>query len=183
MLIFITGLYVLYPGTPLHCAVEVNNLDLVNMFLLAKADVEALRKGHLQTPLMLACQLGHVTIAQRLLAADADINRQTEECSSALTLACHFGHYDMVNAMIGRISSIKNYNYIHEDSFCSRSVCCQRLYSLYSSLVIQEWRRRCTLMFARWRAHVRNYNNNICFRRWPSINLIQLLARLSLKTL
>ena len=87
----------------MHCAVEANNLSLVNMLLVAKADIEALRKSHLQTPLMLACQLGHVTIAESLLVAGADVSRQTEECSSPLTLACHFGHSDVVKVLIGTL--------------------------------------------------------------------------------
>lgn len=88
-------------GTPLHYAVECNHMNLVEKFLSGGADVESLRKSHLQTPLMLACQLGHVTVAERLLEAGAEIDRQTEECSSALTLACHFGHKEVVDLLIG----------------------------------------------------------------------------------
>ena len=65
-------------------------------------DVEALATEHQQTPMMTAAAHGNVDIVRLLVAAGADINRQTNGCSTALIVACHYGHVDCVHALLGQ---------------------------------------------------------------------------------
>ena len=69
-------------------------------------EVEALATEHRQTPLMTAAAHGHVDIVRLLVAAGADINRQTDACSTALIVACHYGHVDCVHALLGQCLTI-----------------------------------------------------------------------------
>lgn len=82
-------------------ACERGRLDIVDILLKAGADVEALRLCVLQTPLMRAAEFGHVAVVERLLEAGADIDKQTDECSSALIIACHFGQVDVFRCLLG----------------------------------------------------------------------------------
>ena len=92
---------IVVPGPPLYNAIESGNMEVVDVILEAGADIEAQRRCVQQTPLMKAAECGNVTALKRLLSAGADINRQTRECSTALVLACHYGHIECVNVLLG----------------------------------------------------------------------------------
>lgn len=66
-------------------------------------EVDALATEHRQTPLMTAAAHGHVDIVRLLVAAGADIDRQTDGCSTALIVACHYGQVDCVHALLGQL--------------------------------------------------------------------------------
>ena len=98
-------------GTVLHVAARENSIQCVEVILshsqspsgeAVHVDVEALATEHQQTPLMTAAVHGHVDIVRILVAAGADINRQTSGCSTALIVACHYGHVDCVHALLGQ---------------------------------------------------------------------------------
>ena len=55
-----------------------------------------------QTPLMRACEYGHLPVVEQLLDAGAAINRQTDECSSSLIVACHFGLENVVDFLLSK---------------------------------------------------------------------------------
>ena len=63
--------------------------------------MDALTLAIPQTPLMKAAQGGHLEIVTRLVEAGAEIDRQTDECSTALTMACHFGREDVALYLMG----------------------------------------------------------------------------------
>ena len=77
----------------------------VDVLLRAGADIEALRRCVQQSPLMLACEHGHAHIVQDLLTAGASINRQTQVCSAALIIACHYGQQQVVDILLGMLHS------------------------------------------------------------------------------
>lgn len=93
-------------GTALHVAARHNSVRCLDLILSSASvpavDVEALATDRQQTPLMTAAEYGHVTVVGRLLAAGSDVNRQTDECSSALIVACHYGHAECVYALLGQ---------------------------------------------------------------------------------
>jgi len=91
-------------GTVLHVAARDNSIQCAEAILSHSkhACVDALATEHQQTPLMTAAAHGHVDIVRFLVAAGADINRQTNGCSTALIIACHYGHVDCVNALLGK---------------------------------------------------------------------------------
>jgi len=98
-------------GTVLHVAARENSIQCVEVILshshspgsaTVHVDIEALATEHRQTPLMTAAVHGHEDIVRMLVAAGADINRQTSRCSTALIVACHYGHVDCVHALLGQ---------------------------------------------------------------------------------
>ncbi len=96
----------------------MGHADLVDLLIQAGTDVESLRMSVKQTPLMCACEYGHVTIVERLLLAGADINRQTEECSSALIVACHYGQGDVVDILIRKYIITSSDAFVHYILLC-----------------------------------------------------------------
>ena len=90
----------------LHVAARDNNIDCTKAILSyshsSNVEIDALATEHRQTPLMTAAAHGHVQIVRLLVAAGADINRQTSGCSTALIVACHYGHIDCVHALLGQ---------------------------------------------------------------------------------
>lgn len=89
-------------GTVLHVAARDNSIQCAEAILSHSKHVyvDALATEHQQTPLMTAAAHGHVDIVRLLVAAGADINRQTNGCSTALVIACHYGHVDCVHALL-----------------------------------------------------------------------------------
>jgi ankyrin repeat protein len=63
----------------------------VKLLLESAADVNAIQMDG-QTPLHLACEKGHLDIAQLLLESAADFNAVNKDGFSSLHLACHEGH-------------------------------------------------------------------------------------------
>ena len=111
-----------FSGTVLHVAARENSVRCAEAILstshshhcrdggetdrggggVSVVELEALATEHRQTPLMTAAQHGHVDMVRLLVAAGADINRQTSTCSTPLIVACHYGHVDCVNALLGQ---------------------------------------------------------------------------------
>jgi len=99
-------------GTLLHVAARENSLLCTEAILSQNnwsnddsvhvVEVDALATEHRQTALMMAAAHGHVDIVRLLVAAGADINRQTYGCSTALIVACHYGQVDCVHALLGQ---------------------------------------------------------------------------------
>ena len=90
-----------FSGTALHVACEIENTDMIDMLVEAGADIEAVTSRVLQTPLMRAAEYGHVSVLRRLLDLGAELDRQTEEASAALIMACHFGQTEAVKLLLG----------------------------------------------------------------------------------
>jgi len=65
-------------------------------------EIEALATEHRLTPLMTAASHGHVDMVRMLVAAGADIDRQSSGCSTALIVACHYGQVDCVHTLLGQ---------------------------------------------------------------------------------
>jgi len=98
-------------GTVLHVAARENSVQCAEVILshshspggeAVHVEIEALATEHQQTPLMTAAVYGHVDIVRMLVAAGADINRQTSGCSTALIVACHYGQVECVHALLGQ---------------------------------------------------------------------------------
>lgn len=96
-------------GTVLHVAARENSIRCTEAILshshcpngeTVRIEVDALATEHRQTPLMTAALHGHVDMMRLLVAAGADINRQTSSCSTALIVACHYGHVNCVHALL-----------------------------------------------------------------------------------
>ena len=85
----------------MHSACESGDLLCIDALLSAGADIEAVRDSEFQTPLMRLCEAGHVEATQKLLAAGCDVNKQTKQCSPALSIACHYGHTEQVDVLLG----------------------------------------------------------------------------------
>jgi ankyrin repeat protein len=88
-------------GTPLHVAAVHNSVRCADLLLAQTGvDVDSLATVHRQTPLMTSAAHGHVTVLRRLLTAGAAVDRQTAGCSTALIVACHYGHVDCAHALL-----------------------------------------------------------------------------------
>ena len=65
-------------NTPLHYAVEIGNLEIVEYLLDSGAEVD-IKNNHLNTPLHLAASRGLIQISKLLIAKGADINAQNKD--------------------------------------------------------------------------------------------------------
>lgn len=85
--------------TPLQCAVEVANLDVIDILLKAGADVnERPAPDSGATALQLAAIKGYMGIAKLLLGRGADVNaaRASRRGRTALEGAAEHGRIDMI---------------------------------------------------------------------------------------
>ena len=89
-----------YGNTALHVASEQGQLDVVELLIKFKADVNALN-FQLKYPLHLAAINGHVQVAEYLLQAEAPVDGDKKSrVSTPLLLACQAGHTLMVNLLL-----------------------------------------------------------------------------------
>ena len=86
-------------STPLHWAVETNNLEIVNLLIDAGANVNAATRYKI-TPLSLACTNGNAAIIERLLKAGVDPNSTSEEGQTALMTAALNGKVDAIKMLL-----------------------------------------------------------------------------------
>src|SRR4051794_18849880 len=70
-------------STPLHWAVQQNNLEIAKLLLDAGAKPEAATRYNI-TPLSLACTNGNAAMIERLLKAGVDANSKSEDGQTAL---------------------------------------------------------------------------------------------------
>jgi len=63
------------------------NEEIVDILLNAKADPNICTEGDQKSPLMMASQMGHVSIIKKLLQAEADINKEDSEGHTAFQIA------------------------------------------------------------------------------------------------
>jgi uncharacterized protein len=87
--------------TPLHQAVERNDVQAVNRLIAGGSDVNAETRYHI-TPLYLACNNGNAAIAERLLSAGADPNRASFEGQTPLMTAAAQGSAEVVRSLLKR---------------------------------------------------------------------------------
>jgi ankyrin repeat protein len=78
--------------TPLHMAVEHNNVEAVRVFIEAKADVNATKDYNGITPLQTAAMQGYVDVADALIEeGKADMNAKSKAGYTALDLSRNEG--------------------------------------------------------------------------------------------
>ncbi|XP_056599712.1 KN motif and ankyrin repeat domain-containing protein 4-like isoform X2 [Triplophysa dalaica] len=88
--------------TALHLAVRHGRILLVRLLLAQGADPNA-RDHAGTTPLMCACERGHVSVVQILLEeANCDVNLKDKGGRNALSLATQASHTEIVNLLKGR---------------------------------------------------------------------------------
>ena len=88
-------------STPLHLAVERDNLEIANLLIAAGANVKAANRYNV-TPLALACMNGNVAMIERLLNAGADANATSGEGQTALMTAALNGKVEAVKLLLAR---------------------------------------------------------------------------------
>lgn len=88
-------------GSPLHFACEYKGLDLVQLLLDARADIN-FHVPHLGTPLQRCCDSDFDPEAKvRLLVEKgADVNAEGSSCENILTLACFRGSISIVSCLV-----------------------------------------------------------------------------------
>eukprot|EP00746_Dinoflagellata_sp_MGD_P016975 gnl/MRDRNA2_/MRDRNA2_138656_c0_seq1.p1 gnl/MRDRNA2_/MRDRNA2_138656_c0~~gnl/MRDRNA2_/MRDRNA2_138656_c0_seq1.p1 ORF type:complete len:394 (+),score=80.90 gnl/MRDRNA2_/MRDRNA2_138656_c0_seq1:64-1245(+) len=87
--------------TPLHLAIEEDNKSIIELLLLAKADVNARSvRSKMETPLMHAAHDGNSDLAQQLILARADVNHQGKQGMSALHMAARRGNAKVVEILM-----------------------------------------------------------------------------------
>ena len=82
---------------PLHLASQKGHLDIVRVLLHHGASIDT---GDL-TPLMRAAVNGHQHVVSYLLGLGAHIGKKNSLGSTALHLACEYGHVQAVNVLLG----------------------------------------------------------------------------------
>lgn len=92
--------------TPLLCAVEDNNIVLVELLLRSKADWNAIDNSKL-TALHLASLNGHADIVRKLLEIpEVDTNAQDEQNETALHLAVKNGHQSTIEWLLAYFANV-----------------------------------------------------------------------------
>jgi ankyrin repeat protein len=88
-------------STPLHAAVQRNDVGLVETLLKAGASAKAANRYNV-SPLYLAAQNGNAAIVERLLTAGADPNSTAYEGQTMLMTAALSGRADVVRLLLTR---------------------------------------------------------------------------------
>lgn len=96
-------------GSPLHFACEYKGLDLVQLLLDARADIN-LHVPHLGTPLQRCCDSDFdPEVKIRLLVEKgADVNAEGSSCENILTLACFSGNISTVSFLVEQGAQVRN---------------------------------------------------------------------------
>ncbi|KAI8912831.1 kinase-like domain-containing protein [Gorgonomyces haynaldii] len=89
----------LHQNTLIHIAFTNGHEQLLDFCFEKKLDVDASNVGG-DTPLIIACKRGFVSIAKRLLDAGADINRGNGHGNTALHYACYWRNYELVSLLV-----------------------------------------------------------------------------------
>lgn len=85
--------------TPLMLAIRRNNLDLTDLLIKRKADVNAACE-HGETPLMYACRFGNFCAISMLIEAKVDVNQKNDDGQTALMYASECGHQRIAEMLI-----------------------------------------------------------------------------------
>ena len=112
--------------TPLWVASYMGRLSVVE-YLLEKAGADAtipsshqnrtdgntlLTTGLASTPLIIACQQGQLKVLRYLISKHANLNDTRTDGENCLSVACHNGHFDIVEYTLGKKPELvhhKNY--------------------------------------------------------------------------
>lgn len=85
--------------TPLHYAVQRDDVEMVDALLKAGADAKAANR-YGATPLFVACQNGNAAIIERLIKAGVDPNAKNPDGETALMTAARTGKVDAVKLLL-----------------------------------------------------------------------------------
>lgn len=86
-------------GTALHAASFVGHLQIVQLLLRRRVDVD-IRDYADRTPLRFSSQAGHRDVARYLIDHGADVNAKAGDQNTPLNWAAHGGHVDVVRVLL-----------------------------------------------------------------------------------
>lgn len=101
--------------TPLHSAIEGNQLKAVKFLIANGADIEAIDQQH-STPLNYACRLGYIDIVKKLLESGANVYGNKNAGFSPLDSAVYHSYIEIVKILIDNGTDV---NFKKEDGFVS----------------------------------------------------------------
>ena len=88
-------------GTPLHYATLYGLYGVVEFLVTERPqDINALGTSHNQTPLIVACNMGHLEVMHLLLQLGADPNAQDGSCRTALHWASKSGRLEVAQLLL-----------------------------------------------------------------------------------
>lgn len=87
-------------GTALYLASYMGHRDIVKLLLTTKADINVGTYNSNFTPLFIAALMGNVDVVKLLLAAKADVNAVTGIGQTALTIAKHQKHGEIIQLLV-----------------------------------------------------------------------------------
>jgi ankyrin len=102
-------------ATALHWAVYLDDAQITDLLIRAKADVNAVNDLGV-TPLLIACTNGSGAIVEKLLTAGAHANVALEDGETALMLASRAGSLAAVNALIARGADVNAKETTHDQT-------------------------------------------------------------------
>ena len=86
--------------TSLHFASQSGNAEIVQILIDKGAHVDIKEKGNGQTPLLLACENGHINVVKALLQNNANVNEKSRDGSTVLHLAAQNGQIDLLEILM-----------------------------------------------------------------------------------
>lgn len=94
-----------YQGTPLNCAVQEGNIDIVKFLFDRGADIES-QNDRNEKPLHNPIQLGRLNVVNLLLDKGADVKVRYSEGWTPLHWAAQFGSLDVVVCFVERDADV-----------------------------------------------------------------------------
>lgn len=86
--------------TPLYFSAQNGHIDIVNLLIRKKADINMPYILDTTTPLHIASENGHLDVVKSLIAAKANINALNYQNATPFYLACTEGHFEIMELLI-----------------------------------------------------------------------------------
>lgn len=120
-------------GTPLHEAVAFDRLEVAELLIQHKADVNLSQRHHGDTPLCIACRKGHLAHAELLVRNGVRINQQGKGGQTPLHCALEGRHEDLARFLVGASASV---NVLDTMGMSPLHVACKHLCKLSVELIL-----------------------------------------------
>lgn len=120
-------------GTPLHEAACFDRLEIAEILIRNKADVNCTQRHHGDTPLCVACRKGFLPHVELLVRNGAKINQQGKGGATPLHCALENKHEEVAQFLVGEGASV---NILDSNGMSSLHLACKYVSRLFNAIFI-----------------------------------------------